>query len=164
MLVRHSEAAEALRTLSPSVSALLALRLDACRWPTNGPRWWCGKPAIFGSYCAEHHLESRLDFERSEGRPRTNNGQRRDDGASIVRAAAVPGQRGRDLRGMMYRLPNARKTIQDKRGDNSNFIVEAIKNNPGVPGRQLAQQLGISHGKVQRERRRLAGGLSSSCS
>jgi len=61
----NSEAAEAPRpTLSPHVSALLALPLNACRWPTPAPRWWCGETATCGSYCVEHYRDSRAEFER----------------------------------------------------------------------------------------------------
>jgi hypothetical protein len=51
---------EAFRLLSPSAEALLTLPLDACRWPMDDPRWWCGKPATCGSYCTEHHRDSRV--------------------------------------------------------------------------------------------------------
>ena len=59
------EAGDAPRpTLSPNVSALLTLPLNACRWPIPGPDWWCGKPATSGSYCVEHYRDSRAEFER----------------------------------------------------------------------------------------------------
>ena len=61
----NSEAVEAPRTtLSPNVSALLALPLDACRWPMSGPHWWCGEPATCGSYCSKHYRDSRAALER----------------------------------------------------------------------------------------------------
>jgi len=44
--------------MSPSAAALLALPLNACCWPTSGPRFWCGKPAMCGSYCVQHHCDS----------------------------------------------------------------------------------------------------------
>jgi hypothetical protein len=50
MLVPTAKVVEAFRPLSPSAEALLTLPLDACRWPMDGPRWWCGKPAACGSY------------------------------------------------------------------------------------------------------------------
>jgi hypothetical protein len=65
MMDPNSEAVEASRpTLSSSVLALLALPLHACRWPMPGPRWWCGEPAMCGSYCTEHHRNSLAQFER----------------------------------------------------------------------------------------------------
>jgi hypothetical protein len=65
MMDPGSEADEAPRpALSPHVSALLALPLNACRWPVPGPRWWCGEPATCGSYCVEHYRNSRAEFER----------------------------------------------------------------------------------------------------
>ena len=65
MIDPNLEAVEASRsTLSPNVSALRALPLDACRWPVSSPRWWCGEPATCGSYCVEHYRDSRIEFER----------------------------------------------------------------------------------------------------
>ena len=57
---------------------------------------------------------------------------------------------------MVYRFTQVSKTIQGELGNNSKSILDAIKDSPGVPGRELAQQLGVSHGKVQRGRRKLA--------
>ncbi len=60
MLVPTAKVVEAFRSLSPSAEALLTLPLDACRWPLDGPRWWCGKPATCGSYCTEHDRDHRI--------------------------------------------------------------------------------------------------------
>lgn len=59
---------------------------------------------------------------------------------------------------MLYRFTQAGKTIQETKntGDNTQSILAAIKDSPAVPGRELAERLGVSHGKVQRERRKLA--------
>jgi hypothetical protein len=54
------------RPLSPSAEALLKLPLDACRWPLDGPRWWCGKPATCGSYCTEHDRDGDYVLAKHE--------------------------------------------------------------------------------------------------
>ena len=60
MLVPTAKVIEAFRPLSPSAEALLRLPPDACRWPMDGPRWWCGKPAACGSYCTAHDRDSHI--------------------------------------------------------------------------------------------------------
>jgi hypothetical protein len=71
MLVPTGKVIEAFRPLSPSAEALLTLSLDACRWPLDGPRWCCGKPAVCGSYCTEHDRDSRI-LEIKRLSPRTS--------------------------------------------------------------------------------------------
>lgn len=45
--------------LSPEAAALLAQPDDRCKWPMPTPRYWCGRPATHGAYCAAHHVMSR---------------------------------------------------------------------------------------------------------
>jgi hypothetical protein len=71
MLVPTAKLVEAFRPLSASAEALLTLPPDACRWPMDGPRWWCGKPATCGSYCTEHDRDRRI-LEIMPRSPRTS--------------------------------------------------------------------------------------------
>ena len=74
MLVPTAKVVEAFRSLSPSAEALLTLPLDACRWPLDGPRWWCGKPATCGSYCTAGTIAITASWKIKRLSPRIGGG------------------------------------------------------------------------------------------